>query len=112
MSLEHDLLVLREHWRNTDQLQVDETVGGYIDSLQRRLALAEKVCRLADALASEFEAAVESTQPKTGMQVQPCGDFISAARLPIVLSRMRWWAREIRLAQAARAEWEKEKERG
>lgn len=59
----------------------------------------EAVANLAISLANEFEIAVASREPKSGMQVPLSGDFISCAQLPSAVGRMRWWAREIRKAQ-------------
>ena len=53
------------------------------------------------ALCSEFEGAVAHADWRAsgspGMSVPFTGDFASATQLPSVVSRMRWWAREMRL---------------
>lgn len=59
----------------------------------------EKLARLAVSLAEQFERAVESRRPISGMSVPSSGDFISCAQLPSAVGRMSWWAREIRRAQ-------------
>ena len=59
----------------------------------------EAVANLAISLANEFEIAVASREPRSGMSVPPSGDFISCAQLPSAVGRMKWWAREIRKAQ-------------
>lgn len=52
------------------------------------------------ALCSEFECAVAHADWRAagspGMSVPFIGDFASATQLPSVVSRMRWWAREMR----------------
>lgn len=76
-----------------------------IAALRQKLAEAEgrvansKLSEIALSLAHEFEVAVASREPKSGMQVPPSGDFISCAQLPSAVGRMKWWAREIRKAQ-------------
>ena len=70
-----------------------------VEELLARVAELEKIASLADSIAHEFEVAVESRNPVCGMSVPPSGDFISCARLPSAVGRMRWWAREIRKAQ-------------
>lgn len=70
-----------------------------IVTLRARVEGLEKIASLADSIAHEFEVAVESRNPVCGMSVPPSGDFISCARLPSAVGRMRWWAREIRKAQ-------------
>jgi len=71
-----------------------EFVKAQKESLQR-------TAEFAVSLAEQFERAVASREPVSGMQVTPTGDFISAAQLPSVLKRMKWWAREIRKADSA-----------
>lgn len=76
-----------------------------VADLRAKLAEAEgrvansKLSEIALSLAHEFEVAVASREPKSGMQVPPSGDFISCAQLPSAVGRMKWWAREIRKAQ-------------
>lgn len=52
------------------------------------------------ALCSELEGAVAHADWRAagspGMSVPFTGDFASATQLPSVVSRMRWWAREMR----------------
>lgn len=52
------------------------------------------------AICSEFEGAVAHADWRAagspGMSVPFTGDFASATQLPSVVSRMRWWAREMR----------------
>lgn len=57
---------------------------------------------LLDALCHEFEATIayHESKGKGGQQVPFHGDFSSVG--PSVVSRMRWWTREIRLAFAER----------
>jgi hypothetical protein len=54
------------------------------------------------ALCAEFEGAVANADWRAagskGMSVPFTGDFASAVQLPSVVSRMRWWAREMRKA--------------
>lgn len=69
---------------------------------EQEIAALSKVVALADALAGEFERAVASRNPVSGMQVSPSGDFISCAQLPSAIKRMGWWAREIRAAGEGR----------
>jgi hypothetical protein len=55
---------------------------------------------LLSALCSQFEGAVAHADWRAagspGMSVPFTGDFASAAQLPSVVGRMRWWAREMR----------------
>jgi hypothetical protein len=52
------------------------------------------------AICSEFDGAVAHADWRAagspGMSVPFTGDFASATQLPSVVSRMRWWAREMR----------------
>lgn len=73
------------------------------------IAALEKIAKLAVSLAEQFERAVESRRPVSGMSVPPSGDFIACAQLPSAVSRMSWWAREIRRAQTEWTEFTEEK---
>jgi hypothetical protein len=90
----HDYRAQVVFWgENADQRAAE------IATLRARVEGMEKVANLADSIAHEFEVAVESRNPVGGMSVPPTGDFISCAKLPSAVGRMRWWAREIRKAQ-------------
>jgi hypothetical protein len=57
---------------------------------------------LTEYLAQEFEGAVREAEfvagGRKGQIVPVHGDFAGAARMPGLVGRMRWWARELRAA--------------
>ena len=61
---------------------------------------ARKAEALLEGLCAQFEDVVAHADWRAagskGMQVPFQGDFAGAAKLPSVISRMRWWAKEIR----------------
>lgn len=77
-----------------------EALAARVAELEAENAKLRRCAGLAEALAGEFEAAVSSREMTGGMRVTPTGDFIACAQLPSAVSKMRWWAREIRAARA------------
>lgn len=55
-----------------------------------------------ESITDELERTVaEADRPKGGMSVPFHGDFAGALRVPSMLSRVRWWARELRASLPA-----------
>lgn len=71
---------------------------------ERERVLSSRAMQLVESIAGEFERTVKRAEWEAagskGMSVPFFGDFAAATRLPSVISRMRWWSREIRTALA------------
>lgn len=92
--------------RPTDMMLADKGQQIYIRRLKEYAETVEHFARmqgyraLLEGICSQFEVADAHTDWRAagsrGMHVPFTGDFASAVQLPSVVSRMRWWAREIR----------------
>lgn len=88
--------------------QIDK--GEYDPSSQEVIMLVEEIERLQnerdaarhmlEGICGQFEGTIRHADwvaaGSKGMSVPFHGDFASVAHLPSIISRMRWWAREMR----------------
>lgn len=78
------------------QNRVDHIEGAVLALVRER----DEARAMLSAICSELEGAVAHADRRAagspGMSVPFTGDFASATQLPSVVSRMRWWAREMR----------------
>jgi hypothetical protein len=88
--------------RPTDAMLAEKGQQIYVRRLQEHAETVEHFARmqrcrsLLEGICSQFEGAVAHAAGSKGMHVPFTGDFASAVQLPSVVSRMRWWAKEIR----------------
>lgn len=99
MSKEQERLTVREACRRRMPLD-----GANAQALEGALAMTERerdeVRNMLEAICGEFERTVAHADWRAagskGMSVPFHGDFASVAQLPSVISRMRWWVKEMR----------------
>lgn len=104
MSKEQERLTVREACRRRMTLD-----GANAQALEGALAMTERerdeARRMLEAICDEFERTIAHAEwvaaGSKGMSVPFHGDFASVVQLPSVVSRMRWWAREMRRALPA-----------
>ncbi len=90
--------------RPTDAMLAERGQGIYLRRLEEHAEILQHFARcnpvamrgLLAGICSLFEGVVAYADGSKGMHVPFTGDFASAAQIPSVVSRMRWWAREIR----------------
>jgi hypothetical protein len=90
--------------RPTDAMLAERGQGIYLRRLEEHAEILQHFARcnpvamrgLLAGICSLFEGVVAYADGSKGMHVPFTGDFASAAQIPSVVSRMRWWAQEIR----------------
>ena len=91
------------HWLGDKEALLNNAMNDLLDLLaevERLMNERDASRHMLEGICGEFEGTIKHADwvaaGSKGMSVPFHGDFASVAHLPSVISRMRWWAREMR----------------